>query len=159
MLTLLSMEKETIGECNLIASPQKPLDEFHWNLAYKFLSMTRCVCPKTNPVRQQIWPRLAESRPSLKSLFALYSRIYSKTGDPIWSHAYKGKIGTKLVPKWTRTPYLLLSIKLFSQNLVQTMKLRLKHHRRHNVFIGNFFTPFRTLVKRVSPSGRSTFQY
>ena len=31
----------------VIASPLKPLEEFCWNLAYEFLSMPRCVCPKT----------------------------------------------------------------------------------------------------------------
>ena len=40
----------------VIASPPKSLEEFCRNLAYEFLSMSRCVCLKMIMVCQQIWP-------------------------------------------------------------------------------------------------------
>ena len=40
----------------VIASPPKPLEEFSGNLAYEFLSISRCVCRKIILLRQQIWP-------------------------------------------------------------------------------------------------------
>ena len=39
----------------VIASPPKPQEEFCRNLAYEFPSMSRCVRPKTIPVRQRLW--------------------------------------------------------------------------------------------------------
>ena len=41
---------------SVIVSPSKPLEEFSGNLAYEFLSMSRCVCRKKILLRQQIWP-------------------------------------------------------------------------------------------------------
>ena len=39
----------------VITSPRKPVEEFCRNLAYEFLTMSRCVCLKMILVRQQIW--------------------------------------------------------------------------------------------------------
>ena len=41
---------------SVIASPPKPLEEFSGNLAYEFLSVSRCVCRKIILLRQQIGP-------------------------------------------------------------------------------------------------------
>ena len=59
----------------VIASPPKPLEEFCRNLAYEFLSVSRCVRPKRILVRQQaaiykinIWPSLNSVTISLSHL-------------------------------------------------------------------------------------------
>ena len=78
--------------------------------------------------------------PAIRNVIGESKRVYLKIGDPIWSHVFKGRIVTNLVPKWARKPYLPLSVKLFSLHLMQSMKLTLKHHRGRNFYIGTLIT-------------------
>ena len=50
----------------VIASPQKLLDGFEWNLLLVFASMPSCASTEKNPVRRQIW--LFDSRFGLNKI-------------------------------------------------------------------------------------------
>ena len=54
----------------VIALAAKPVEEFYRNLAHAFLTMSRCVCPKTISVHLQIW--LSGGHKILKSPISFY---------------------------------------------------------------------------------------